>query len=403
MRNKNIMNPFFVMIIIYIIIAIVEAIQVVMTQLFHTSYLVNFIWFRIHFITIGILTQAIFGAVPLVLSWRKNIQNETNWLVWTLLNAGLGALIIGFSQTNEFFIYTGGTLIFVATFLLIFDIIKLLQVNSEKLLSTVNLFYITGLIYLFIGIIIGVSMYTSFSGFWNNKAPLETHIHANSWGFLSLVFTGLIIDYFPVFFKDKLLSDKMEKIIYSFMTIGALGLVIGPWTGILYILVPGLLLHVTGTVLLLYYLINYVLKTNLTRNIGLLHFISAYAWLIAPLLVSPFVIFKVPGFDYVEANAPEALIYGWALMVGVAIIPYFINKYFVPTGKVTLGGNWVTLVFLHLGSIVLWISIFTQGSPVIHGTAYILWIIALAAFFFEVYSLITKYDNSESEQKVVQV
>lgn len=397
------MNPFFLMVIVYIIIAIIEAIQVVMTQFFHAPHLANIIWFKVHFITIGILTQSIFGAVPLVLSWRKNIENNINWIIWTLLNSGLGTLIIGFSQTNEFFIYTGGTLIFIATFLLIVDIIKLLQVNNENLLTTVNLFYITGLVYLFIGITIGVSLLTSYSGFWNNKSPLETHIHANSWGFLSLVFTGLVIDYFPVFFKEKLLSAKMEKIVYSLMTVGALGLVIGPWTGILYILVPGLLLHITATLLFLYSLIKYVIKNNLTKNLGLLHFISAYAWLFAPLMVSPFVIFKVPGFDYVEANAPEALIYGWALMVGVAIVPYFINKYFLPTSKATLGGNWITLLFLHLGSIILWISIFTEGNPMTHGIAYICWIIALIAFLFEVYILITKNDISEAEQKLVQV
>ena len=385
------MNPFLFMVLLYALIAVLEALQVAIIYLFHTPVLINFSWFRIHFITLGMITQIIFGSIPMLIGWRKNIKVKTNWYMWLLLNSGLVALILGFSQNNEAFIVSGGLLIFLATLVLILEIIKVVNLSDFKITSINNLFYITGLLYLFIGIIVGTGILLGWSDVLHNKSILETHIHANNWGFLSLTFTGIIIDFFPSFFNEELFEPQVEKIIYILMTLGAFGLVFGPWTGWVLLLVPGLLMHLTATLLLLYGLVKFAVHNSRLKDIGLLHFISSYTWMIAPVVVSPFVLFKVSGFE----NAPQALIYGWVLMVGIAIIPYFITRSFFPIIKPSLGGNWITLIFLHIGAMLLWINIFTNDSSLFHGLAYIAWFIALVAFFIELLQLFINHENLE--------
>ena len=61
--------------------------------------------------------------------------------------------------------------------------------------------------------------------------PIEVHIHANNWGLMSLVFAGLLIDLYPQFTGRELAWPRSVKAIFWLMSWGALGLVLGPWTG----------------------------------------------------------------------------------------------------------------------------------------------------------------------------
>ena len=54
------------------------------------------------------------------------------------------------------------------------------------------------LFYLLVGIIIGTGLFLNWSEALYIKVPLEAHIHANSWGFMSLVFAGLLVDFVPM-------------------------------------------------------------------------------------------------------------------------------------------------------------------------------------------------------------
>ena len=123
---------------------------------------------------------------------------------------------------------------------------------------------------------------------------------------------------------------------------------------------------------------------------GLWHLTTAYFWLIAPLLVAPFVILQVPGFPggTIEANAPQALIYGWLLQFGFAIIPYFARQQFQPKAEAALGGNWLSLVAVHLGGVALWISIFVENSGLWHGLAYGLWLVAIVPIVLQLWRIL---------------
>ena len=97
-------------------------------------------------------------------------------------------------------------------------------------------------------------------------------------------------------------------------------------------------------------------------------------------MVAPLIILKVPGFPGagIEQNAPQALIYGWALQFGYAVIPYLFRRSLLPEQPAKLGGSWLSLITAHLGGVFLWVSIFAQGYQVmLHGTAYALWVVSM--------------------------
>ena len=381
-KNNRKMNPFFLMVLLYAVIALLVAFQEAIITLLPLPIFTSLKWIRVHFITLGMLTEAIFGSFALIIASKTNNKLKTSWLMFFSLNAGLVSLILGFSLANEFMIISGGSLIFFSTLLLFLDLIMAYR-NVPKENNPISLlFYIIGLFYLFIGILVGTGLWLGWSEMLLIEVPLEVHIHANNWGFLSLVFTGLLIDYFPVFAKKPLGSEKQLKLILVGMILGAFGLVFGPWFNVLPLIVIGLLSHLAGTAILLALLIKSC--DHKRKNVGMMHLVSSYAWMIAPVLVSPFVIFKITGFDLVEPNAPQALIYGWVLQFGFAMVPLLIRNYYTP-GKERLGGNYISLVTNHIGALLLWGSIFVvEYSKMLHGLAYVFWAISIIPIAIEI-------------------
>jgi hypothetical protein len=111
--------------------------------------------------------------------------------------------------------------------------------------------------------------------------------------------------------------------IFWMMATGALLLVLGSWTKSELFSVPGISLHQSATDWLLLSVILPVRGDRLMKTPGFWHLVTAYAWMIAPVLVAPFIILKVPGFPGagIEQDAPQALIYGWVPRFGLALIP----------------------------------------------------------------------------------
>ena len=109
-------------------------------------------WVRVHFITLGILSQVIFGLLPLLIaSLSKKPKPAMRWDIWLTLNSGFVSLVAGFAGVNQPMILAGGTLIFTAATLLI---LQLWNVRGGDAPASLK-FYITGIFYLLVGIIIG--------------------------------------------------------------------------------------------------------------------------------------------------------------------------------------------------------------------------------------------------------
>jgi len=181
--------------LLYVLVALLAAADAALVSMGLASPFVALRWVRVHFITLGIVSQALFGLLPgLIASLSKKARPAMRWDVWLLLNAGLVALIAGFASANQPMILAGGTLVFAAATLLL---IQLWSVRGGDAPPSLK-FSLTGLFYLLVGIIIGTGLWLNWSEALYIQVPLEAHIHANSWGFMSLVFAGLLVDFIPM-------------------------------------------------------------------------------------------------------------------------------------------------------------------------------------------------------------
>jgi cytochrome c oxidase cbb3-type subunit 1 len=333
-------------------------------------------WVRVHFITLGILSQAIFGLLPLLTaSLAKKPRPAMRWDIWLTLNVGFVALVAGFAGVNQPMILAGGTLIFTAATLLL---IQLWNVRGGGAPASLK-FYITGVFYLLVGIIIGTGLWLNWSEALYIKVPLEAHIHANSWGFMSLVFAGLLVDFIPMITGRPLGERNAVTTIYWGMTLGAFGLVLGPWLGgSLPPTISGLILHIASTIWLVVLMIRAFRQSGRLNSAGAWHLVSSYLWIIAPIMMAPFILLGIFEAGPIESIAPQALIYGWVLQFGIALIPYIARRFFLKDENPQLGGNWVSLAGATVGSLFVWASIFiVPARGVLYGIGFALYAIAL--------------------------
>lgn len=242
--------------------------------------------------------------------------------------------------------------------------------------------------------IVGTGLFLGWSQPLRIAIPIEVHIHAKNWGFMALAFAGLLIDLYPRWFERKLASPGAVTAIFWMMTVGAFGLVVGPWVQPAYALwfsVPALALHLTATIWLLASMVKPIWADRKTWGPGVWHIVTSYLWFLAPVLIAPLIIFKVPGFPGagIEANAPQALVYGWVLHFGYAVIPYLLSRVFFPQKPASLGGSWFGLYTVHIGGVFLWASIFLRAyQGPLRGIAYAFWIVSLIPMAVAVWRII---------------
>jgi len=368
--------PYLTTTLLYIFVALLAALDAAMVSLGLAAPFAALRWVRVHFITLGILSQVIFGVLPgLLASISKKPRPPMRWDIWLTLNAGLVALVAGFGSVNQPLILGGGTLVFAAAALLF---INLWQIRGGDAPSSLK-FYLTGVAYLLLGIIIGTGLWLNWSKALYIIIPLEAHIHANSWGFMSLVFAGLLVDFIPMVTGRPLGSVRDISLIYWGMTLGAFGLVLGPWLGgSLPPTVAGLILHLSATIWLVVLMVRALKTSGKLAGAGGWHLIASYAWILAPVLVAPLILLGFIKGGPVEATAPQALIYGWVLQFGIAFIPYFARRLFLKQENSQLGGCWGSLAAANLGSILVWVSIFAGAAGgILYGIGFALYALAL--------------------------
>ena len=398
------LNPFLLMAVFYLVVAIVAVLDATLTSLNLIPWFIGLPWLRVHFVTLGVLTQVAFGVLPAFVAGRRGAAAPaTRWDIWVLLNAGLVVLLAGMPSVNATLIIAGGTLIFTAVTLLI---LQLRSIGGEQAQGSGSLkFYLTGLVYLLVGILIGTGLWVGWSEPLRIGVPKEAHIHANSWGFAALVFAGLLVDLLPALTGKPLAGRRAMNVIFWAMGLGALGLGLGPWLGgNLVGTVPGLVLHIGATAALLILLAQALRTKGLYARAGAWHLSLSYMWILLPVMMAPLIILdvaSVPGVD-IEATAPQALIYGWMLQFLYAVTPYFAARWLLRDPAARLGGNWLSLVTVNLGGALIWASIFLASvrGP-LHATAYVLLGVPLVAAAWET-GVITLAALRRAEQGAAQ-
>ncbi len=391
-------NPYFLVVFLYVALAVLGALDSSLINFGILPAFAGLRWVRVHFITLGALTEFVFGILPILVAAQFGLRRpKIRWDIWLTLNLGLLILLIGIPPINGVLITTGGTLIFIAVTLLIVQLWKMRTPNTTAQTSEGGKFYIVGLTYLLLGIIVGTGLWQGWSTWLQIKVPIEVHIHANNWGFMSLMFAGLLVDLYPRFAGRSLAWPRSITPIFWMMTVGALGLVLGPWFQSNLFSVPGLILHLSATIWLVLNVIKPLVGDGKLRTAGMLHLITSYVWILAPVLVAPLIILKVPGFPGagIEQNAPQALIYGWVLQFGYAMIPLLFRRMFLPATPSKLGGNWFSLITVHLGGILLWAGIFLhEYQAELHGVAYGLWFVSMLPIAYELWQIVRSAMNN---------
>ncbi len=386
------LNPYLLMTLLYASLAALTAFDSSLTSFNLVPWFNGLRWLRVHLITLGTRTETLFGLLPLLVAVRSGQPKpKTRWDIWLSLNAGLLTLLVGIPLINAALILTGGTLVFIAATLLLKQLSDLRPtVSPPSVAGTGRKFYVAGLIYLLLGIVVGTGLWLGWGAALRIAVPIEVHIHANNWGFMSLVFAGLLVDLYPGFAGRPLAWPRSITPIFWMMTVGALGLVLGPWVKSELFTVPGILLYFSATVWLLLNLIKPLVGDNRLWTLGLWHLLTAHVWIFAPVLVAPLIILKAPGFPGagIEQNAPQALIYGWVLQFGYAVIPYLFARAFLPEQPARLGGNWFSLITVHLGGLLLWISIFvTDYQAILNGAAYVCWAFSMLPMVLDLWRI----------------
>lgn len=379
------MNLYLLMTALFVALATLMAADAALTSFTLLPWFNGLRWLRVHLITLGAVTEAVFGLLPIIVAIQSGRPRPRfRWDIWVALNSGLLTLLIAIPIINRALIFVGGTLIFTATILLIMQLRNLRSVKEDDAANSSirhgRKFYIAGLSYFLLGIIVGTGLWLGWSDWLKIKTPVEVHIHANNWGFLTLVFAGLLVDMYPVWAKRPLAWPRSITSIFWMLTVGALGLVIGPWVKSNWFSVPGIILFLVGIGWLLLNVIKPLWgDKKVWTQPGPWHIVTAYWWILAPVLVAPLIILGVPGFPGagIEQNAPQALIYGWVLQFSYAFIPYFFYRIFLPQKPARLGGSWLSLATVHLGGFFLWASIFLNDyQGVLQGIAYLSWTIS---------------------------
>ncbi|MCB0016165.1 MAG: hypothetical protein KDE09_00175 [Anaerolineales bacterium] len=402
------MIPYLIVAFLYLLVAILAALETSFISWGTLPWFNGMVWLRIHFITIGVITQIIFGVTPILTAKIYNLPKpKIRWDIWALLNAGIILLVMGIPLISKIPIISGGTLIFIATTLLIMQLAGIKRAaGKNSTASHGRKFYISGFVFFLIGVLVGTGLFTGWSG------PLgiigdagEVHIHAQNWGFLSLVFAGFFIDLYPVWTKRELSNMKAITPIFWMLIWGAFTLVLSPWFGSQALALIGAPLHVAASIWLLVIAIEPLHGDKAAWTPGISHLLTSYFWLFAPLFTAPWVIFGLES-DWVPTAAlnsmtPQALIYGWVLQFSFAILPYFYHRFFLGNENAELGGTWLSLILVNLGSIILWASILVEPMRnSLHGIAYMLWAISFLPVTVDIWQK-TKMGMEKAETAIL--
>ncbi len=375
-------QPYFLMSLLYLFLVGLAALASVLSGLDIVPLFGSLKWLRVHLVTLGALAEITFGITPVLVAAARGLPRpKTRWDIWLSLNAGLVLLLIGIPTITRALIITGGTLAGIAATLLIKQLVDMRPAQNERKTSNAEgrKFYITGLSYLLVGGLVGTGLWLGWSEALHIAAPIEVHVHTNLWGFAAIVLAGLLVDLYPSFANRPLAWPRSIPWIYWLMTFGALGLIAGPWLNVSLFTVLGLVLHTLGSALLLVVAIKPLLGDRSAWTPGVWHLFTSYVWFFLPVVVAPMIVARAENFPVreISGSGGPILIFGWIMQFGYALVPYLFTRFFEPQKFARLGGIWLSLVAVHAGSVLFWISLFFPNiETAARASAYGLWILS---------------------------
>lgn len=343
-------NPYLTTVALFAALGALAAVDAALASFGLTPFLLGLRWLRIHLVTLGLFTEAVFGLLPCIMARAAGrplpAPHRGRWL---LLNVGLVTLLVGIPLVRAPMIAVGGTIVLIATLWLAVDLWRIgggRSVSPSPAVgggaaagpaapgfATGRPFYLAGLTLLLVGALVGTGLWLEWGPALGIVRPKETHIHANLWGFASLVLAGLLVDLHAAL-RGGRVPDRSRSLraAWWLMTGGALALVVAPWVAMDQLMVLGIAMYAVATALL-YVTLVWPLRPGALSAAGSApdrrpwagsaHLLTAYLWILVPALALPFIVFggaAVPAAR-VEPVGPSILSYGWLLQALVALLP----------------------------------------------------------------------------------
>lgn len=360
-------NPYYLMSALYLTVGLASLVLIILGNLHLIEPVRGVTWLRVHFVTVGAVTQALFGTLPALAARKFGVPEQpagVSWRQWVLLNLGFAILLISMPGQRQFKLGALGAVIVILALLCLIRSIYAMWLRAPRPIAPGARFYLTAPIFFVVGILMALSMLLYWYAPGGYMGKFEAHVHANVWGFLALIAAGTLYDFFPVLNNKPLARPDWIGRTYWFMAIGGVGLVAGPWLDIRPLTLASLAIYVVGTV---HHLTNLIRTLNLKSGplkVRALHLLVAYTWMVVPVFFAPFILLRpdlVP-VPAIEAAALKGLVYGWIMQVALGAMPVFL-AYTLRTGKSPAieppeapDAKWFSLVTLNVGVGMIWVS-----------------------------------------------
>jgi len=363
-------DPFFLMAGLYLTVGLLAVVGVVAVDLGVLEPFARLRWVTIHLVTIGAMTQALFGALPALVGSAVDRGEAaggdapTRWAQWLALNVGYVLVLLGMVTGATLVAVAGATVVLGALVLLIADVRRLTRGAS----GTLGRAYRVAPWFLVVGITAAFGMLLGLHGPGGYFGSLEAHVHANVWGFLGLVVAATLLQFAPALAgtedRRRPRRSRQRRIAVVGLTLGAAGLVAGPWLAVHALTIAGLLTYVVGTVALLATLVGAVRDGERTSSTRVAHVVGAYVWLLVPVPFAP-VVLLAPGVlpaAAIERAAIHGLVFGWMLQLAMAMLPAVVAAFDDRDGDLVdrvastdYAPSWVGVAAANLGLLALWL------------------------------------------------
>jgi cytochrome c oxidase cbb3-type subunit I len=356
-------NPFYLMAGVYLMVDVLALAAMALVLAGVLAPIPNLVWLRIHLLTIGVVVQVILGTLSGYVAARLGAQppgRALNITLWLLVNLSFALLLYSMPQGLSQEAAIGATGLFVAVVLQLVSLHRRGACPPFGSRASMALF-IAGPMFFLIGIFMAVSMLLHWPAPGGFFGEIEGHVHANVWGFLAMVVAGFLLELIPAAVGRPLRWPHLVSITSWLLILGALGLVGGPWLGIMALTMAGIAIYVAGTALLITNLAATAIAAHRwTANIG--HLLFAYIWMIVPAAIAPIILAitgRLPS-GAVEAAAVSGLIAGWVLQIVFGALPMRLRT--IRQRATGWDGCWVSVVLLNLGALLIWVAAFASSS-----------------------------------------
>ncbi len=164
----------------------------------------------VHFFLLSFVMMIIFGAmaqlVPVVLE-VGHFAVDLYYVIYPLLFTGSALMAYGFLFSSAILPY-GGLIVLIALLIFVFE--TFMTINKVKKFNTVMVSVVIANIFLFVGLLFGITMALGFAGTLSVDIPalLKAHIYLVLFGYVGITIMGISMVLLPMFWLSHSFSWK---------------------------------------------------------------------------------------------------------------------------------------------------------------------------------------------------